>query len=133
MKQCLELGVKFAIDDFGTGYSSLTYLRRLPADLIKIDQSFVRDMLEDSDDLAIVVGVVGLAASFNRAVIAEGVESIAHGTALLNLGCELAQGYAIARPMPANKIIKWCTHWQPAPEWLDTNNSDKVKAEIGSD
>ncbi|MFQ3172407.1 MAG: diguanylate cyclase (GGDEF)-like protein/PAS domain S-box-containing protein [Oleispira sp.] len=133
MKQCLELGVKFAIDDFGTGYSSLTYLRRLPADLIKIDKSFVRDMLEDSDDLAIVVGVVGLAASFNREVIAEGVESIAHGTALLNLGCELAQGYAIARPMPANKIIKWNTHWQPAPEWLDTNNSNKVNTEIGSD
>ena len=118
MKRCVELGVKFAIDDFGTGYSSLTYLRRLPADLIKIDQSFVRDMLEDTDDLAIVLGVVGLAASFNREVIAEGVETIAHGTALLQLGCELAQGYGIAKPMPADHVIEWSSHWVSAPEWL---------------
>ncbi|MEH6450477.1 MAG: EAL domain-containing protein [Oleispira sp.] len=122
MSCCVELGVKFAIDDFGTGYSSLTYLRRLPADLIKIDQSFVRDMLEDSDDLAIVIGVVGLAASFNRQVIAEGVETIDHGTALLQLGCELAQGYGIARPMPADKIPAWSTNWKPAPEWLLISN-----------
>lgn len=122
MSRCVELGVKFAIDDFGTGYSSLTYLRRLPADLIKIDQSFVRDMLEDSDDLAIVIGVVGLAASFNRQVIAEGVETIDHGTALLQLGCELAQGYGIARPMPADKIPEWSANWKPAPEWLLISN-----------
>lgn len=118
MKCCVKLGVKFAIDDFGTGYSSLTYLRRLPADLIKIDQSFVRDMLEDNDDLAIVIGVVGLATSFNREVIAEGVETIAHGTALLKLGCELAQGYGIARPMPASQVVEWTSNWHAAPEWL---------------
>ncbi|MGK0247812.1 MAG: diguanylate cyclase (GGDEF)-like protein/PAS domain S-box-containing protein [Oleispira sp.] len=118
MRKCLELGVNFAIDDFGTGYSSLTYLRRLPADLIKIDQSFVRDMLKNSDDFTIVTGVVGLAASFNREVIAEGVETVAHGKALLKLGCELAQGYGIARPMPANKIIKWSSLWKVDPEWL---------------
>jgi diguanylate cyclase (GGDEF)-like protein/PAS domain S-box-containing protein len=118
MSKCLELGVNFAIDDFGTGYSSLTYLRRLPADLIKIDQSFVRDMLENSDDFAIVTGVIGLAASFNREVIAEGVETVAHGRALLTLGCELAQGYGIARPMPANKIIKWSSDWKVNSEWL---------------
>jgi diguanylate cyclase (GGDEF)-like protein/PAS domain S-box-containing protein len=118
MSNCVELGVKFAIDDFGTGYSSLTYLRRLPADLIKIDQSFVRDMLHDTDDLAIIIGVVGLAASFNREVIAEGVETIAHGTALLQLGCELAQGYGIAKPMPADQVPVWSASWQPAPEWL---------------
>lgn len=124
MSRCVELGVKFAIDDFGTGYSSLTYLRRLPADLIKIDQSFVRDMLEDSDDLAIVIGVVGLAASFNREVIAEGVETIGHGTALLQLGCELAQGYGIARPMPADQFPDWSANWKPAPEWLLISNSN---------
>ena len=122
MTRCVELGVKFAIDDFGTGYSSLTYLRRLPADLIKIDQSFVRDMLEDTDDLAIVIGVVGLAASFNREVIAEGVETIAHGTALLKLGCELAQGYGIAKPMPADQVVKWSKNWKADPEWLTANN-----------
>jgi diguanylate cyclase (GGDEF)-like protein/PAS domain S-box-containing protein len=122
MSKCLELGVNFAIDDFGTGYSSLTYLRRLPAELIKIDQSFVRYMLKNSDDFAIVTGVIGLAASFNRGVIAEGVETVAHGRALLKLGCELAQGYGIARPMPANQIIKWSTHWKVDPEWLKIRN-----------
>jgi diguanylate cyclase (GGDEF)-like protein/PAS domain S-box-containing protein len=118
MNKCLALGVNFSLDDFGTGYSSLTYLRRLPANLIKIDQSFVRDMLKNSDDLAIVTGVVGLAASFNREVIAEGVETVAQGRALLKLDCELAQGYGIAKPMPANKIIKWSSDWKVNREWL---------------
>ena len=95
MKACHALNVGFSLDDFGTGYSSLTYLKRLPAQMIKIDQSFVRDMREDEDDLAIVEGVVGLAKAFRRDVIAEGVETVAHGTALLQLGCELAQGYGI--------------------------------------
>jgi EAL domain-containing protein (putative c-di-GMP-specific phosphodiesterase class I) len=101
MHRCQAMGVRFALDDFGTGYSSLTYLKRLPAEVIKIDQSFVRDMLADPDDLAIVQGVIGLAQAFHREVIAEGVETIAHGARLLELGCELAQGYGIARPMPA--------------------------------
>ena len=105
MNKCADLGVSFAIDDFGTGYSSLTYLRRLPADLIKIDQSFICDMLVDPEDKAIVVGIIALAKSFNRKVIAEGVETIAHGTALLEIGCELAQGYGIARPMPPIKYL----------------------------
>ncbi|MCL1486206.1 MAG: EAL domain-containing protein [Marinobacter sp.] len=104
MDACIALGVNFALDDFGTGYSSLTHLRRLPARLIKIDQSFIRDMLVDSDDLAIVEGIIGLAKSFKRDVIAEGVETIAHGAALSKLGCELAQGYGIARPMPASDV-----------------------------
>lgn len=117
MNACHELGVRFALDDFGTGYSSLTYLKRLPAYLIKIDQSFVRDMLEDTDDLAIVEGVVGLAKAFRRDVIAEGVETIAHGVALLQLGCELAQGYGIARPMPADDIPEWLSNWKADDSW----------------
>jgi EAL domain-containing protein (putative c-di-GMP-specific phosphodiesterase class I) len=117
MNACHELGVCFALDDFGTGYSSLTYLKRLPAYMIKIDQSFVRDMLEDSDDLAIVEGVMGLAKAFRRDVIAEGVETIAHGVALLRLGCELAQGYGIARPMPASDIPEWAANWKPDDSW----------------
>jgi diguanylate cyclase (GGDEF)-like protein/PAS domain S-box-containing protein len=117
MNNCLKLGISFAIDDFGTGYSSLTYLRRLPADLIKIDQTFIRDMLVDSEDKAIVVGVVALARSFNRKVIAEGVETIAHGTALLEMGCEFAQGYGIAKPMPAEKIPEWTANWKPDEAW----------------
>ena len=117
MNKCIALGVSFALDDFGTGYSSLTYLRRLPADLIKIDQSFIRDMLIDLDDLAIVEGVIALANSFKRQVIAEGVETVEHGTALLQLGCDLAQGYGIAKPMPASDIPAWINNWQPDASW----------------
>lgn len=113
MNACAQLGVKFAIDDFGTGYSSLTYLKHLPAEIIKIDQSFVRDMLIDEDDLAIVKGVIGLANAFQRGVIAEGVESAEHGKALLELGCELAQGFGIAKPMPAERVPEWIEGWKP--------------------
>jgi len=117
MHTCMALGIKFSLDDFGTGYSSLTYLRRLPANLIKIDQTFVRDMLIDGDDLAIVEGVIALAKSFKREVIAEGVETIEHGTALLQLGCDLAQGYGIAKPMLASEIPAWANNWQPDVSW----------------
>ena len=117
MNDCMSLGVHFALDDFGTGYSSLTYLRRLPASLIKIDQSFVKDMLSNIDDFAIVEGVIALAKSFKRDVIAEGVETVEHGTALLQLGCELAQGYGIARPMPACDIPAWMNNWKPDASW----------------
>ncbi|MCG8124810.1 MAG: EAL domain-containing protein, partial [Candidatus Thiodiazotropha taylori] len=104
MQDVQSLGVGFALDDFGTGYSSLTYLKRLPIQTLKIDQSFVRDMLDDPEDLTILDGTLSLAISFRRQVIAEGVESEAHGELLLQLGCELGQGYAIARPMPAAQI-----------------------------
>lgn len=117
MNACITLGVSFALDDFGTGYSSLTYLRRLPAQMIKIDQSFVHNMLVDPEDLAIVEGVVGLAKAFQRDVIAEGVETIAHGLALLQLGCDLAQGYGISRPMPASDIPTWINDWRPDKSW----------------
>ena len=117
IEDCARMGVRFALDDFGTGYSSLTYLKRLRVALLKIDQSFVRDMLDDPDDLAILQGVIGLAAAFNREVIAEGVETIAHGTALLELGCQLAQGYGVARPMPAEQMAAWVATWRPDAAW----------------
>jgi EAL domain-containing protein (putative c-di-GMP-specific phosphodiesterase class I) len=117
---CQKLGVRFALDDFGTGYSSLTHLRHLPAEVIKIDQSFVRDMLEDADDLAIVKSVIGLAAAFHREVIAEGVETSAHGQRLLELGCELAQGYGIARPMPAAELPAWVASWPKNPSLMQS-------------
>ena len=115
--ECARLGVHFALDDFGTGYSSLTYLKHLPVTLIKIDKSFVRDMLDDPDDLSILEGVIGLARAFKREVIAEGLETPAHGARLLQLGCELAQGYSIARPMPAAEVPHWVAHWRPDPAW----------------
>ncbi|MBN8476033.1 EAL domain-containing protein [Sulfuritalea sp.] len=119
IEDCRALGISFAIDDFGTGYSSLSYLKQLRADTLKIDQSFIRDMLADPDDLSIVDSIVGLAAAFRRNVIAEGVESIRHGRLLLQLGCELAQGYAIARPMPAGELPSWIAAWRQPPEWRD--------------
>ncbi|OQW87892.1 MAG: diguanylate cyclase [Rhodoferax ferrireducens] len=115
--QCKDLGVDFALDDFGTGYSSLTYLKRLPVSLLKMDQSFVRDMLIDPDNQAILEAVIGLARAFRRAVIAEGVETIAHGTRLLEMGCDLAQGYGIARPMPAAAVPDWVASWRPDAAW----------------
>ncbi|MEW6163847.1 MAG: EAL domain-containing protein [Pseudomonadota bacterium] len=117
---CREFGVSFALDDFGTGYSSLSYLKNLPAQTLKIDQSFVRDMLVDANDLAIVEGVIGLTEVFRRQVIAEGVETAEHGTLLLNMGCELAQGFGIARPMPANDVEGWLRKWKPDPAWSAT-------------
>ncbi len=118
---CQQMGVRCALDDFGTGYSSLSYLKRLPAQALKIDQCFVRDMLDDPDDLAILEGVLGLARAFHREAVAEGVESVAQGVMLLQLGCELAQGFAIARPMASAELPAWAAQWRPDPRWLGTS------------
>ncbi|MRR08523.1 EAL domain-containing protein [bacterium] len=117
MGECRGFGVGFALDDFGTGYSSLTYLKRLPAAVLKIDQSFVRDMLDDPEDLAIVEGVIGLTEAFQRQVVAEGVETPEHGMLLLQLGCDVAQGYGIARPMAAERLPAWVENFSPHPVW----------------
>ncbi|MGR8932869.1 MAG: putative bifunctional diguanylate cyclase/phosphodiesterase [Gammaproteobacteria bacterium] len=112
MDACSALGIRFALDDFGTGYSSLAYLRKLPADTLKIDQSFVRDMLTDAGDFAIVKGIIALAKSFGRSTVAEGVETEAHFQTLLNMGCDIGQGYGIARPMPAAAFAAWLINAQ---------------------
>ena len=116
---CREIGVAIGLDDFGTGYSSLTYLKRLPANVLKIDQSFVRDMLEEPENLTILEGVLGLAAAFHRRVIAEGVETAEHGFMLLQMGCDLAQGFGIAPSMPARELRAWAAAWRPDPRWAD--------------
>jgi len=123
------LGVNIALDDFGTGYSSLTHLRNLPANTIKIDQSFVRDMLDDPSDYAIIDGVIGLAESFNRNVIAEGVETSEHGLMLLLMGCQNAQGYGIAKPMPADNIATWLEGYQPNNAWIECGNTERTAKE----
>jgi diguanylate cyclase (GGDEF)-like protein/PAS domain S-box-containing protein len=117
MERCAELGVRFSLDDFGTGYASLTYFRRLPAHVLKIDQTFVRDMLRSIDDRNIVEGVVGLAHAFQREVIAEGVESAAHGLMLLGMGCEHAQGFGVAEPMPPELLPGWMASWVSPALW----------------
>jgi diguanylate cyclase (GGDEF)-like protein/PAS domain S-box-containing protein len=119
INDCKALGVAFALDDFGSGYSSLTHLKALPAGTLKIDHSFVRNMLRDAGDRAIVEGIINLAATFHRQVIAEGVESVEHGLLLLKMGCEQAQGYGIAQPMPAEQLPDWVRHWRPNPAWLE--------------
>jgi diguanylate cyclase (GGDEF)-like protein/PAS domain S-box-containing protein len=115
--RCRAMGIRFALDDFGTGYSSMTYLRRLAVDTVKIDQSFVRGMLDDANDLAIVEGIMGMASAFRRRTVAEGVESIKHGILLQKLGCQMAQGYAIARPMPAERLAEWIRSYKPHAAW----------------
>lgn len=112
IRTCNQLGVNFSLDDFGTGYSSLTYLKRLPAQFLKIDQSFVRDMLDDPEDMAIVKGIIGLADAFGIEVIAEGVETDEQIRVLLACGCELAQGFGFARPMPATELPVWINAWE---------------------
>ncbi len=117
IKTCQNLGISFALDDFGTGYSSLIYLKRLPATTLKIDRSFIRDMLNDPDDLAILEGILVLSSAFRQKVIAEGVETQAHCELLLRLGCDLVQGYFIARPMPPELIPQWAATWKPQSHW----------------
>lgn len=119
ISHCQAMGVQVAIDDFGTGFSSLTYLRQLPVDLIKVDKSFVSDMLRDESDRAIVESVIYMARRFNRELLAEGVESVEHANALLGLGCRLAQGFGIARPMPADALPSWLAEWPQRREWTD--------------
>ncbi len=115
IERCRKIGISFALDDFGTGYSSLSYLGRLPVDTLKIDQSFIRDMLEDKGDRAIVQGVIALARAFDRKIVAEGVETEELFHALVEMGCECGQGYGIARPMPANALPGWLEKWNRAP------------------
>lgn len=95
-----KLGIKISIDDFGTGYSSLAYLKKFPIDVLKIDQSFVRDMLFDKSDAAIIETIIRLGQTFGLELIAEGVETREHAEALLRAGCFLMQGYYYSRPIP---------------------------------
>ena len=112
LARCHSLGLQVALDDFGTGFSSLTYLRTLPVDIIKIDQSFVRNMLEDSSDHAIVESVIFMAQRFAHPALAEGVETIEHARKLQQMGCNFVQGFGIARPMPAADVLGWTQKWQ---------------------
>ncbi|HYI10186.1 MAG TPA: EAL domain-containing protein [Thermoanaerobaculia bacterium] len=108
-----SMGVRLSVDDFGTGYSSLTHLRELPIDEIKVDKSFVMGMTTSDADAAIVRTVIDLAHNLGKQVCAEGVEDEATWNALKDLGCDLAQGFWIARPMPAEELMQWLvrTSW----------------------
>ncbi|QCY13667.1 GGDEF and EAL domain-containing protein [Pseudomonas sp. MPC6] len=117
LQACQALGVRFSLGDFGTGYSSLSYLKRLRTQTINIDKSFVRDILHDRDDLALTTAVIGLARAFGRQVVAEGLDSIEQGELLMRLGCDVAQGHCIARPMPPEEVSAWVQGYVAPLQW----------------
>jgi diguanylate cyclase (GGDEF)-like protein/PAS domain S-box-containing protein len=125
LKQCgNRFGINYSLDDFGKSSPSLQQLRNFFVNSVKIDQSFVTEMLDNPDDQSMVESVIGLAKAFRRNVVAEGVESVEHGVLLLNLGCELAQGYAIAHPMPGADLPNWVGNYRNHPAW---SNSAKTQ------
>lgn len=113
------MGVEVALDDFGTGHASLSYLQKVPADTIKMDVQFVRNMLVDSKDMAIVAGTLTTARLLKLGTIAEGVESPELGVVLMKLGCRAGQGFGIARPMPADNFPEWLRSFRPDPLWTE--------------
>jgi len=124
--QCKALGFSFSLDDFGTGYSSLSYLKQLPVQTLKIDRSFVRDALQNDDSVSILRAIIALSKVFNRNLVAEGVETVRQGEILISLGCMVAQGYAIAKPMPAANLIGWIRTWKPYPQWVTIGRLGKL-------
>jgi diguanylate cyclase (GGDEF)-like protein len=106
MARLRDMGIKIAIDDFGTGYSSLSYLKHWRVDSLKIDRSFVRDLVTDSSDLAIVSAIIAIARHLNIQVIAEGIEAYQQAEILRRLGCAVGQGFLFARPMPAEQCLE---------------------------
>ena len=104
MNRLKEIGITFSLDDFGTGYSSLKYLKQLPLDQLKIDQSFVRDIVFDNNDRAIVSTIIAMAQSMNLKVIAEGVETKEQQELLLKKSCHAYQGYLFSKPLPIEQL-----------------------------
>ena len=115
--ECRQMGVRFALDGFGWGGSSLSYLKRLQLARLKLDRSIVLHMVEDPDELAILKSILGLARAFDLELLAEGVETAEQSQLLLQLGCDLAQGYGIAQPMEGAKLPDWVRRW-PADHGL---------------
>jgi diguanylate cyclase (GGDEF)-like protein/PAS domain S-box-containing protein len=111
LRELRELGLRIAIDDFGTGYSSLSYLRQMPVDVLKIDKSFIDDILHSDEQLALVEAILSLARTLRLAVVAEGIENQAHRQKLLRLGCPYGQGYLFSKPVSAAEAA----HWMASP------------------
>jgi EAL domain-containing protein (putative c-di-GMP-specific phosphodiesterase class I) len=114
LKRLRTLDIDLAIDDFGTGHSSLAYVRQLQATELKIDRSFVRNLVQDSKDRAIVLSIIELAHNLDLTVVAEGVEDRSSLEVLRKLGCDLVQGYVFSRPLAAEEFREWFAAWRPA-------------------
>jgi len=117
VRACQQLEIAVTLDDFGTGYACLTELRQLPVTALKLDRSFVGGMLGSKADRAIIEGILVMARGLEISVIAEGVESLAHGAALMDMGCTMGQGYCIARPMPPAAVPDWIAGFEREPLW----------------
>jgi diguanylate cyclase (GGDEF)-like protein/PAS domain S-box-containing protein len=113
LQQCKMLGISVSLDDFGTGYSSLTHFHALPIDVLKIDKRFIQHLNSDMKSLALVKSILAIATANRRNVVAEGIESYAIANALKQLGCDHGQGFALARPMPADDYVTWVQNWIP--------------------
>jgi len=102
-----KLGVRVSIDDFGTGYSSLSYLKKFPVNTLKVDRAFVRDIPDDTDDMAITTAIIQMASNLDVTVVAEGVETKEQRDFLAGKGCAMAQGYYFSRPLPIDDYMLW--------------------------
>jgi EAL domain-containing protein (putative c-di-GMP-specific phosphodiesterase class I) len=118
LDQIRRLGVRVALDDFGTGYSSLSYLKEWPVDEVKVDRSFVQNLVTDKRDRAIVRATIDLAHSLGLQVVAEGVEDAATLRLLVEMGSDRAQGYHIARPLPPSQLVAWYQAHRARPTFL---------------
>lgn len=117
IQELKAIGIGFALDDFGTGYSSLTHLRELHINTIKIDRSFIFEMLHNTQDMAIVNAIISLSKVFQIEVVAEGVEDIEQMLMLFELGCDYIQGYRVAKPMSYNHLLEFLEAFTPDPRW----------------
>ena len=115
LKALRDMGIQLALDDFGTGYSSLAHLKRLPVHELKIDKSFVMNMTRDESDAVIVQSTIDLARNLRLRTVAEGVEDIDSWMQLAGLGCDVAQGYYLSRPVPAAELTTWLQSKESVP------------------
>ena len=111
VERIAKMGIQLSIDDFGTGYSSLSYLKRLPVNELKIDKSFVMNIEHDQDDVTIVRSTIELGHNLGLKVVAEGIENKNTWNILKAMGCDYGQGFFMAKPMPANKLLDWSLQW----------------------
>lgn len=119
VRRCEAMGVTFSLDDFGTGYSTLNHLRRIPAQSLKIDRSFVNDLLSNGEDRILIEATIGLGRAFGRRVVAEGVETEEQLRWLRAAGCDEMQGFLFAKPMIPGEFIEWLKQYRPDPKWLN--------------